>query len=113
MLSVVLFLDEDRRSKSLCRWIGPANNIGQAMCWFVIIKNGEYLVRSSVIEVDKLAMQTPELQSQMEEFTSNLESKIGNNKNLFLILASLMKYTISHLGIISWKRRLLHPMGVN
>ena len=74
------YFDEDRRNKSLCRWIGPANNIGQAMCLFVIIENGEYLARSSVIEVDKLAMQTPELQSQMEKFTSNLQSKIGNDK---------------------------------
>ena len=64
----------------MCRWIGPANNIGQAMCWFVIIENGEYLARSSVIEVDKSAIQTPELQSQMEKFTSNLQSKIGNDK---------------------------------
>ena len=74
------YFDEDRRSMSLCRWIGPANNIGQAMCWFVIIENGEYLARSSVIEVDKLAIQTPELQSQMEKFISNLQSKIGNDK---------------------------------
>ena len=50
------------------------------MCWFVIIENGEYLARSSVIEVDKLAIQTPELQSQMEKFTSNLQSKMGNDK---------------------------------
>ena len=65
---------------SLCRWIGPATNIEQAICWLVIIENGEYLARSSVIEVVKLAMQTPELQSQMEKFTSNLQSKIGNDK---------------------------------
>ena len=50
------------------------------MCWFVIIENGEYLARSSVIEVDKLAMQTQELQSQIKKFTSNLQSKIRNNK---------------------------------
>ena len=74
------YFDEDRRSKSLCRWIGPANNIGQVMCWFVIIENGEYLARSSVIEADKLAIQAPELQSQVEKFTSNLESKIWNDE---------------------------------
>ena len=50
------------------------------MCWFAIIENGEYLARSSVIEVDELSKQTPKLQSQMNKFTLTLESKIGNNK---------------------------------
>ena len=64
----------------MCRWIGPANNIGHAMCWFIIIENGEYLAHSSLIEVDELSTQTPELQSQMNKFTLSLESKIGNSK---------------------------------
>ena len=50
----------------MCRWIGLANNIGQTMCWFVIIENGENLARLSVIEVDDFSIQTPELQSQMD-----------------------------------------------
>ena len=74
------YFDDDRRSKSLCRWIRPATNIGQTLCWFVIIENGEYLARSSVIGVDELSEQTPELQSQINKFTLSLESNVGNNK---------------------------------
>ena len=74
------YFNEDRRIKSLCRRIGPVYNIGQAMYWFVIIENGEYLIRSSVIEVNELAMKMPDLPSQMDNFTLSLESKIGNSK---------------------------------
>ena len=62
------------------RWIGPANNIAQAMRWFVMIENGEYLAQSSVIEVDELSKQMSELHSQTNKFTLSLESKIGNGK---------------------------------
>ena len=43
------YLDEDRKCKSLCRWIGPAYHIGQSMCWYILYDNAEYLARSSVI----------------------------------------------------------------
>ena len=73
------YLDEDRKCKSLCRWIGPANYIGQSMCWFIICENGEYIARSSVIAVEEADFESSELKDQMKTFTKNLESKIGNS----------------------------------
>ena len=72
-------LDEDRKCKSLCRWIGPAHHIGQSMCWYVLHDNAEYLARSSVIAGDELSKEAIEIREQMSKFTRKLESRIGNN----------------------------------
>ena len=49
------------------------------MCWYIIRDNGEFLARSSVIAVDEFSKGTSEVRDQMDKFTKNLESRIGNN----------------------------------
>ena len=73
------YLDEDRKCKSLCRWIGPTHHKVQSMCWYILCDNAEYLARSSVIAVDELDKETIEMREQMDRFMRKLESKIGNN----------------------------------
>ena len=50
----------------------------------MISDNGEYLARSSVLAVNELSKETNEIKDQMDKFTKNLESRIGNNINLRL-----------------------------
>ena len=74
----------------------------QAICWFVIIENGEYLARSSVIVVNALAVQTPELQSQMD--------KIGNSK---VPIFNPGKPNEIYYKPICWKKIMLYPMEMS
>ena len=45
----------------------------------MIRDNGESLARSSVIAVDELSKERIKVREQMDKFSKNLESKIGNN----------------------------------
>ena len=49
------------------------------MCRYIIHNNGENLARSSVIVVDGLSKETTEVREQIDEFTKNLESRIGKS----------------------------------
>ena len=50
------------------------------MCWYIIRDNGEYLARASVIVVHVLSKKKlSEVREQMDKFTKNLVSRIGNS----------------------------------
>ena len=66
--------------KRLCRWIGPANNIGQAFCSFILIDNGEYISRSSVIPLTESELHQPETKLQMSKFDEAICEKMGNHR---------------------------------
>ena len=46
------YFDESTKSKLLCRWLGPAHQIGQAFCSNILLNNAEYIERSSVISIE-------------------------------------------------------------
>ena len=41
------YWDQIEKEKILCRWLGVASKIGQAMCDFVLKSNGKYIARST------------------------------------------------------------------
>ena len=60
---------KDRRCKRLCCWIGPSLSIGQSLCWYVLIENGEYIACFSVIAVDPLEIKTYNMVKRTSDFT--------------------------------------------
>ena len=72
------YFDEDFRSKRLCRWLGPAHQVGQSFCSYLILENGEYIARSSVIPIPDSDLMSEEMKERMSSFTKGLESQIGN-----------------------------------
>ena len=74
------YFDESTKSKNLCRWLGPAHQIGQSFCSYLILDNGQFIARSSVVAIPLEDMASHDLKVQMTKFMSNLESKIGNHR---------------------------------
>lgn len=37
------YFDEDSKSKKICRWLGPAHEVGQSFCHWVLLSNANYI----------------------------------------------------------------------
>ena len=72
------YYDEGTKAKSLCRWLGPAHHIGQAFCHYLILSNGQYIARSSVIPIPDHDLTSEDMRQRTKEFTASLEKHIGN-----------------------------------
>ena len=74
------YFDESTKSKRLCRWLGPAHQIGQAFCSYVLLNNAEYIARSSVISIEDHELQSDHMQAERKKFMATIEEKIGNHR---------------------------------
>ena len=74
------YFDETTRSKRLCRWLGPAHNIGQSFCSYILLNNAEFITRSSVIAVSPEEMTSDIMKQNCENFMTSVEQKIGNQR---------------------------------
>ena len=72
--------NESTRTKDLCRWIGPAAGIGQAFCSYILLSNGEFIARSSIIPIPIDDLEMPDLKLQCQNFMQSIHSKIGTYK---------------------------------
>jgi len=61
--------------RKLARWLGEAYNIGQAMCYWVLPKSGTPIARSTVQEIPREYLVTPDFK---EEFKTLDEVLINN-----------------------------------
>ena len=73
-------IDEDRRCKRLFHWLGPSLSFGKSLFWYVLIENGEFIARSSVIAVDPLEIKIDNIVKSTDNFTQSVEGKIGNHR---------------------------------
>ena len=74
------YFDETMRNKRLCRWLGPAHQVGQSFCSYLLLDSADHVARSSVIPVPDEDLQSPSVQQQMKEFMISVEDKIGNHR---------------------------------
>jgi hypothetical protein len=74
------YFDEATKCKSLCRWLGPAHHIGQSFCSYILLENGTFIARSSVVGIPEHELLEESLVEQTKAFTDSVESKIGNYK---------------------------------
>ena len=87
------YFDESTKSKRLCRWLGPAHKVGQSFCSYVILDNGEFIARSSVLAIDDNELTSADMIAQTSHFMKSLEDKIGNHRQpLFNINAPASIY---------------------
>ena len=68
----------DSDKDHLGRWLGPAHNIGQGLAYYILNHNAEVIVRSTVSVIDKDDIAPHDLQTRQGEFTTRVESLIGN-----------------------------------
>ena len=74
------YFDESTKSKRLCRWLGPAHNVGQSFCSYIILENGEYIARSSVIGISDHDLNSDHLKNETVTFMTSLSEVIGNHR---------------------------------
>ena len=74
------YFDESTKSKRLCRWLGPAHQVGQAFCSYIILDSGDYIARSTVVGIPPYELTTDRMIEETRKFTTSLESNIGNHK---------------------------------
>lgn len=72
------YFDEGTRTKHIARWLGPAYGIGQAFCSYLLLGNGEYITRSSVIPIPEGELATDLVKEQCNKFMQSVEAKIGD-----------------------------------
>ena len=73
------YYDEGTKSKRLCHWLGPAHQVGQAFCSYIILDNAEYIARSSVIGIDQPELNSDFMKDETSKFMTSMESIIGNH----------------------------------
>ena len=72
------------KAKKLCRWLGPAHHIGQPFCSYILVSNGNYIARLSVIAIILDAdLCSDDMNCRTEAFIKEVESHIGNYKEPF------------------------------
>jgi len=69
------------KQKRICRWLGPAHQIGQALCYYVLIDGAEFIARSTVIPIPDKDLHSDTTKSLMQQFTTSVEDKIGHFKH--------------------------------
>lgn len=74
------YYDERTKTKSLCRWLGPAHHVGQSMCSYILLDNAHYIARSSVIGIPPEELYSDEMKERTARFMKSVEEKIGNYK---------------------------------
>ena len=74
------YFDESTKSKRLCRWLGPAHEVGQAFCSYILLDNAEYIARSSVIGLEDHELTTDNMKNEMSKFMTTVENAIGNHR---------------------------------
>jgi hypothetical protein len=88
------YWDELDKEKKLCRWLGVAHVVGQAMCYWILIENGRYLARSSVIPIPNEELNSEALLEQMTRFDASVHDSIGDYQNAIVREGPLNEATI-------------------
>ena len=73
------YWDELDKEKKICRWLGVASNVGQSMCYWILLSNGDYIARSTVIPIPDSDLNVTTVQDQMKTFTASLHEEIGDH----------------------------------
>ena len=61
----------------LGRWLGPAHNIGQALCYYILKENGQVIARTSVRGLTQAEMTSEEEIKARETFDKFISENIG------------------------------------
>ena len=69
----------------MCCWLGVASNVRQAMCYHILLSNGEYIAQSTMIPIPEEDLnQSDLLKEQMKKFTDKLHKEIGDHSKAII-----------------------------
>jgi hypothetical protein len=67
--------DKDNSPK-IGRWLGPSHRIGAAMCYYILVQNGEVVSRSSVQHMMIVEMMKDDIKSKMESYDDEVNGRL-------------------------------------
>jgi hypothetical protein len=67
--------DKDNSPK-IGRWLGPSHRIGAAMCYYILVQNGEVVSRSSVLHMTIVEMMKDDIKSKMESYDDEVNGRL-------------------------------------
>ena len=74
------YWDKTKKEKKIGRWLVVAHQVGQSMCYWVLVQSGNYIARSTVIPIPKEDALSTSLKERMNEFTASVHDVIGNHR---------------------------------
>jgi hypothetical protein len=66
-------------------WLGPADNVGQAMCYWILKENGKVVARSTVRPLTDEELHDENEKARCFEFDKNVQEIIGGYEDLSLL----------------------------
>jgi hypothetical protein len=60
--------------------LGPAHEVGQSFCHWILLSNGNYIARSSVIPIPDHELDSDDLKRRTNIFMDCVQERIGNTK---------------------------------
>jgi hypothetical protein len=69
---------DKENSPKIGQWLGPSHQIGAAMCYYILVSNGEVISQMSVQHVSKLEMMQDEIKQKMEAFNNAVQGWLQN-----------------------------------
>ena len=76
--------DKVEKEKKLGRWLGVAHQVGQSMCYWVLVKSGNYIAGSTFIPIPEEDQALTSLKERMERFTQSVHNVIGDHKKAII-----------------------------
>jgi hypothetical protein len=75
----VWFIDitDPLQNKKIARYLGPSQDVGQAMCSKLLTPKGHVIWRTSVITMSEAEHNNPMVQDQVQEFDMKLKQSLG------------------------------------
>ncbi|GFH50714.1 hypothetical protein CTEN210_07190 [Chaetoceros tenuissimus] len=67
------YFNEDSKSKKICCWLAPAHEVGQSFCHWVLLSNGSFIARSSVIPIPEHELESEDLKHLHDAFDDPIE----------------------------------------
>jgi hypothetical protein len=70
--------DKDNSPK-IGRWLGPSHRIGAAMCYYILVHNGEVVSRSSVQHMTIVERMKEEMKAKMEAYDNEVNGRLRDD----------------------------------
>eukprot|EP00957_Ditylum_brightwellii_P125877 9595612-Ditylum_brightwellii.AAC.1 len=65
--------------RELCRWLGVAHRFGQALCYWILTRNGTVISRTTVQPMTEEEMRNVVAQKDMTGFDKSVERKMNKD----------------------------------
>jgi hypothetical protein len=70
---------DKENSPKIGRWLGPPHRIGAAMCFYILVNNGEVISRSSVQHMTILEMRKDDVKTRLDAYDMEVQGRLRDD----------------------------------